>query len=360
MGILPKHQAPAQANSLEGEFAASFFNGNLHLSLLPTEQCNFRCTYCYEDFSIGRMTAEVRQGVKRLIDRRLDGLRSLSVSWFGGEPLLARDIITDISDHIVRSSVARPELDYAGDITTNGYLLDHAAVERLAELGIRSYQISLDGPRELHDRTRLRANRKGSFDRIWGNLLAIRDGCAQVRVVLRIHLTPGNIPAMPDFLAQIRDTFLRDKRFPLLLKPIESMGGLNGDTISVIPADERPRILAALQAIVLDEGDSDRLFSGDEICYAARANSLVVRADGRIGKCTVALTDPVNTIGRLLPNGVLQIDNDVLGAWLRGWENGDRAFLACPYSCIPHNQPENHPELLQINASTRGVKTAHA
>src|SRR6202049_434860 len=244
-------QMPEHERSLEEELAASFLNESLNLILLPTEQCNFRCTYCYEDFSIGRMSSEVSEGVKRLIDRRLDGLRSLSVSWFGGETLVARYIVDDISDHIVRASASRPELHYVGDMTTNGYLLDAPAVERLAELGIRSFQISLDGPRALHDSTRLRANGKGSFDWIWGNLLAIRDGCAKVNVLLRIHLTPENVPVMPEFLTQIRDSFLRDQRFTVFLKPIESMGGLNSDTISVIPSDDRPGIIAALQAILL-------------------------------------------------------------------------------------------------------------
>jgi uncharacterized protein len=213
--------------SLDEEFAASFFNESLHLILLPTERCNFRCTYCYEDFSIGRMNSEVREGVKRLLDRRLNGLRSLSISWFGGEPLVARDIVEDISAHIIRAAGKRPELSYEGDVTTNGYLLDLSSVERLAELGIRSFQISLDGPQPLHDKTRVRANGKGSFDRIWGNLLAIRDADFNVNVVLRIHLTPENIHAMPDFLARIRETFLCDRRFSVLLKPVERMGGVN-------------------------------------------------------------------------------------------------------------------------------------
>ena len=33
----------------------------LHLILLPTEACNFRCTYCYEDFRLGRMEPVVEQ-----------------------------------------------------------------------------------------------------------------------------------------------------------------------------------------------------------------------------------------------------------------------------------------------------------
>src|SRR5215211_2329775 len=98
---LTNNLASESRNTFEAELASSFLNESLHLIVLPTEQCNFRCTYCYEDFSIGRMSSEVIQGVKRLIDRRLPSLKSLSVSWFGGEPLLGRAIVEDISEHIV-------------------------------------------------------------------------------------------------------------------------------------------------------------------------------------------------------------------------------------------------------------------
>ena len=35
----------------------------LHLILMPTEACNFRCTYCYEDFKLKRMAPAVLRGV---------------------------------------------------------------------------------------------------------------------------------------------------------------------------------------------------------------------------------------------------------------------------------------------------------
>ncbi|HEY0232414.1 MAG TPA: radical SAM protein, partial [Dokdonella sp.] len=67
--------------------------------VLPTEKCNFRCTYCYEDFKIGRMQAPVVRGLKRLISNRAPSLRRLSLSWFGGEPLLAKPVVLEVGTH---------------------------------------------------------------------------------------------------------------------------------------------------------------------------------------------------------------------------------------------------------------------
>jgi uncharacterized protein len=328
----------------EEELLSSLATDSLHLILLPTEQCNFRCTYCYEDFTIGRMGRDTVQGVKRLIDRRLGDLRSLGISWFGGEPLLARAIVEDISTHITLAAASRPKLHYSADMTTNGYLLDTRTIERLAELGVRLHQISLDGPEEIHDRTRVRADGRGSFNRIWRNLLAIRDGVTPVQVLLRIHLHPNNLAYMPKFLTQIRETFLRDSRFSVLLKPVEHLGGPNDANVEIIGEKERARIIGELESLILEDGDARRLFDAPQVCYAARPNSLMIRANGAIGKCTVALTDPANIIGKLLPDGSLKIDNAHLRPWLRGWSSRDWQALGCPYGEFPRREPQ----LLQI------------
>ncbi|MGW8365713.1 radical SAM protein [Streptomyces wedmorensis] len=336
--------AAGEVSAFDKEFTTSFRNDRLHLILLPTEQCNFRCTYCYEDFAIGRMAPEVVSGIKNLIDRRAPELRRLQLSWFGGEPMLGRRIIEDVAAHARRAQERYEGLSYESDMTTNGYMLDGGTAEHLAGLGIRAYQISLDGPDEYHDRTRVRADGKETFQQIWRNLLSVRECSAPVRMLLRIHLTPENMPVMPEFLTRIRDTFLDDSRFSVFLKRVVRLGGPNDETMDVLESDD-PKI-ADLKKLLVQGGSSERVFAPEEVCYAARANSLLVRADGRLGKCTVALSDPANTIGRLLPDGSLEVDNPRLRPWLQGWESRDPELNACPYTAFTR---EREPQpLLQI------------
>ncbi|MFE6836953.1 radical SAM protein [Streptomyces sp. NPDC057705] len=318
-----------------GELASSLRDDRLHLILLPTEKCNFRCTYCYEDFSIGRMDSGVVEGIKRLIDRRIDGLHSLSISWFGGEPLLALPVIEEISTHISKSAATKSDLQYSADMTTNAYLLDHSTADRLIRLGIREYQVSLDGPQPMHDQTRLQANGAGSFRRIWDNLLAIRDSDLSVSMLLRVHITPANLNSMPDFLRDIRRTFLGDSRFSVLLKPVERLGGPRDEEMDVLGHDSSPAILANLERIISAERGGDSVHPTPEVCYASRPNSLMIRANGVVGKCTVTLTDPRNALGTIRPDGTLEINNPLLRPWMRGWESGDWSALSCPANGLP-------------------------
>lgn len=329
--------APAADDFFEEELAEALTDRSLHLILLPTEQCNFRCTYCYEDFRIGRMTEDTVQGVKRLVSRRLDGLRQLNVSWFGGEPLMARTVVEDISSFIADAVAAGPGTRYAADMTTNGYLLDAARAEELARLGIGSYQISLDGPQEVHDTTRLRADGGGSFRRIWRNLLSIRNSAVDVRVLLRLHLTPSNLPFMREFTSRVRDTFLDDDRFSVHFKAVERLGGPHDEELEVLAREVRSQVQEELGALVRTEDASRGEGPGQRACYAARPNSLVIRADGTVAKCTVALGDPRNTVGRIVPDGTLRIDGARLAPWVRGWADDDRAAVRCPYAGLPRS-----------------------
>lgn len=331
---------PGQGEDLEAmerEFAYSMRNDRFQLILLPTEQCNFRCTYCYEDFAVGRMRPKIVEGVKRLVDRRLDDLYELRLSWFGGEPLLAADIVEDVSGHVMQAAL-RSDVRYAGDVTTNGYQLDTAMLHRLVDVGVRDFQVSLDGPEPIHDQTRVRADGRGSYRRIWQNLLGIRDCAEPVTVVLRVHLTPANLPAMPEFLVLIRNTFLPDPRFSVLLKPVERLGGPNDAEIDILDKDSRATTLASLDAIVRGEGEAGGL-PEEPVCYAARPNSLVIRANGMLGKCTVSLNHPANNLGRLRPDGTLDVRNDRLHPWLRGWETGDWNALQCPADGFTLDEP---------------------
>lgn len=63
-------------------------DSQLQLTILPTEQCNFRCKYCYESFPDNTMNQEVKDSIIMYLKKNLHHFSSLHISWFGGEPLL--------------------------------------------------------------------------------------------------------------------------------------------------------------------------------------------------------------------------------------------------------------------------------
>jgi len=66
--------APLQNGFSRRQIANAITSRAQELILLPTEKCNFRCTYCYEDFELGRMSDELPGSIEKFVERRVPEL----------------------------------------------------------------------------------------------------------------------------------------------------------------------------------------------------------------------------------------------------------------------------------------------
>jgi len=93
----------------------------LSLTIAPTLNCNFMCPYCYEEENarqVSFMSKEVTDNTLRFIKHQLNGPNAgVSISWYGGEPLLAVHTIQYISQELKKVIGNR----LSASITTNGF-----------------------------------------------------------------------------------------------------------------------------------------------------------------------------------------------------------------------------------------------
>ena len=311
----------------------------LQLILLVTEQCNFRCTYCYETFANLGMREPVILGVSRLLERRgSSGLRNLEGSWFGGEPLLEYGTVLRVSS-LAQSIAVENGINYRGDMTTNASLLSTLRLRELVDAGCRRFQVTLDGAPQTHDLFRVTKSGHGTSRRLIAN---VRDALASdiaFELLLRIHVHPGTAQHLDSLIALLKE-FNADRRVTLLLRPISNLGGPNEDAIRA-PSDAQFREVQRLLHDALDGQGNPTINPFDEdsphamTCYAARANSFVIRSDGRVGKCTVALDDERNTVGQLREDGTMMLDANRVRPWIRGITSGDLEEMNCPLIGLP-------------------------
>lgn len=72
------------------------------IMIAPTMDCNARCYYCFENgCHREKMTFETADAVVHYIEENWNG-ELFNVTWFGGEPLLATDIIDYISEQMAQ------------------------------------------------------------------------------------------------------------------------------------------------------------------------------------------------------------------------------------------------------------------
>lgn len=285
--ILPDDDTTIK-NILEKRYDEIFKSyDELNLTLLPTQQCNFRCVYCYEDFKNVKMDEITVKKICDFVDRMLVQYKSLHLSWFGGEPLLTLDLIESISNKIFEICKKHKKPYYAS-ITSNGYLLDLNTFKRLQKYHVVQYQITLDGDKNTHNRQRKLIGGKETYDVILNNLLNIKKyiTTSTIKIIVRVNLS--NQVDINE-LQQLIDLFSDDDRFNINIQKIFATN-VNKET-------DFETYLSVLKSCDLHQ--IDKLVPDETICYAAKNNTLIICSDGSLGKCTVNFDDPKNQFGNI-------------------------------------------------------------
>lgn len=95
--------------------AARFANTALSLTIAPTMACNFCCPYCYEKGqAYTTMGEEVLTQLSKFVKDYYPGIASLSVGWYGGEPLLGMKMIERITSDL--KDVVGPTCEYSASM----------------------------------------------------------------------------------------------------------------------------------------------------------------------------------------------------------------------------------------------------
>lgn len=293
----------------------------LELILMPSEDCNFRCTYCYEDFKHGTMLPEVREGIKNLVRQRIKKLDRLHISWFGGEPLYGWEAVEDLAPFFLEIAEENGIPYRTNQMTTNGYLLTPEVAEKLLSWRINNFQITLDGLAEHHNHSRPGRDGSPTFERILENLKSLAAREDNFYCILRVNIDRKNAGGLSQFLDILAENFGGDRRFNLAFRMVGKWGGSNDEQLDVCTGDESESIRQELTAQAMRQGlklDSikDIAKLGSQVCYAARPYNFLIGATGKVMKCTIALDkDEHNVVGRVLPDGRMELNDERMSVW---------------------------------------------
>ncbi len=148
----------------------------INLLIKPASgSCNMRCEYCFyadeqEHRAVSSRGIMSRDTMHSIIDRAMEyGDRICTLAFQGGEPTLAGlDFYKDLSEYIANTpNPKKVRFQYA--IQTNGYDVN----EEWAGFWAKNRYlvgISLDGPKEIHDRYRKDALGRGTYSRVMSSI----------------------------------------------------------------------------------------------------------------------------------------------------------------------------------------------
>ena len=332
----------------------------LGLTIAPTLACNFKCIYCYETSKPGLMTEKTMQNIVSFVKAQSVQLKHLSICWYGGEPLIGKNIVYKLSESFLKIC-QECNIEYDAFMISNGSLINDEVIENLIQYRVNGIQITIDGPPEVHNRRRVNKQGTDTFNLIVENINKLLD-TNKIDVVLRINVDKSNnsdVEQLIDILSNrlhskdVKITFGQVSAYTEACKGIETSCYNNGEFATE---------LLKYYELLWKHGFADaNPFPYPEAkvnyCCADLANSFVVDHEGYLYKCWNEVGNTESSVGNL-NDGIYDISNFKNGKWvLRNPIMSEKCskcnlLPVCMGGC-PHNavvlKRENACDLIKFN-----------
>ncbi|WP_405108926.1 radical SAM protein [Paenibacillus sp. FSL K6-1217] len=348
----------------------------LHFTICPTYKCNLACPYCFQSgihqdspTLTPAQIHEMFQAMDQMVQKQPDA--DVQFELFGGEPFLARN--QSLVEHILQQAIERnwPILS----ITNGSELGAYFPFLQKHSVHFHHMQITLDGPKEIHDQLRKYRDNSGSFDLICANITFLLEH--QIPVTVRINTGRENVRYLPEIFAGFeRLQWTSSPDFSCQIAPINdnfNTGNVTGfqpeyellkQLHSLFPDWEAARAryrvslgyfmekkLRILRKAIFDTDDEHYYFdlSG---CSASRLHNLVFGADGLLYPCVETVGFPDYSIGSYLQG--LQLNEEKWQRWHRDIAVNDKCSQCnlaplCGGGCVLKGSSEG--ELREFEAS---------
>lgn len=321
---------------------------NTSFTWVVTYNCNFRCPYCFEGRDKKDGTCQL-VFTKEQVDIAYEAqdkiqphkeLRKNVITLYGGEPLLGEN--KEVVNYIVEEGRKR---GYKFVAVTNGYEIDHY-LNLLSTDGIYKLQITIDGPKEIHNQRRIHYKGYDTFDKIVANVkLALDKG---VKVVVRMNSDNRNIEQYIELKKYFEQlgylTYSNFELYCAILKDNTSMSSSEHEGINFLSplsflAKQKQQDLTYLTGDsniyknIYNALSNKRPITFKSISCAAQASGYVLDSLGHIYPCWEVIGKNDCIEGRYSEDGVVW-DDKVLNQWRNTNISQKEPCCHCKYALI--------------------------
>jgi len=263
----------------------------LSMTIQPTANCQLECHYCGQHHTKDYANGEV---IQKYVDRIIELLDlkdyiGVSITWYGGEPLMGFNAIKETSKKL-RDICAARGIAYLSDIVTNGLSLKPKLFKELAEdCKVTRYQITIDGTAEGHDKRRMTKSGEPTFDIIMKNIIDVtsmkeyKDNNCQISI--RVNIDQTNYQYVDPLIDVIKDNNLQNK-VSMYFATISNFGGNDAGKAALKKVDfaqkEIEWLLKCYENDIAVDVMPSRVYS---VCMVENKDSEVFDAFGNVYTC---------------------------------------------------------------------------
>lgn len=267
---------------------------DVNMTIAVTRDCNFSCVYCYEtERPAIYMTEQTEDAIVAFLSQN-EQLRSVLVTWYGGEPLLNFRCIRRLTEKIKGLGV-----HFSAMIVTNGFLLTKNICDQLRELNVNKVQVTLDGPKPVHDARRFLKNGTGTYDKIIENLKYLHEVYPELQIDIRTNIDKRIEQEYTAFYKYLKSLFGSENVRPYAGFASDMMNsGCISDEDSLTTIVEKANFYIRNHKANVDIDDyMPRRYI--VTCIANKLAGLVIGPEGEVYKCWLEIGKPESIVGHI-------------------------------------------------------------
>ena len=272
------------------------------------------------------MESKTIEKMKEYIKNLKDKYKYIHITWYGGEPFLAFDIVKELMEEVYKNF----ERKYvSSSAVSNGYLLSEEIALEMKNLNISHLQVTIDGPPEIHNTRRRLPSGNDTFFVILNNLKKALDVYPELQISVRINVDKTNIGQIDEIEQYLKEYELLNT-LSVYIAPVTNINGTCSDGTCFNVKE------FALEEINFMRNNHEKGLAligvpskNVGMCGAVSLNSWVIDARGDFYKCWDDVGNISEKVGSIFQEE-FEI-NPTLLDWLSYSIENDEECIKCPY-----------------------------
>lgn len=258
--------------------------------IMPTTSCNAKCFYCYED-GIEPLTMDMPTATEviKFIKKFALSKEKITIQWFGGEPLLCKNIISYITNELLQDNPSK--CIYRFNMVTNGILFDSETIKMCKLWNLDRIQITIDGLKQEYETRKQYANIENAFEKIIYNIHSLLR--EDQKIIVRINYDGNNLNNILKLIDYLGNEFGNEKTFSCYAYPL--FGTLNSNASNKITNENLIEVMDRI--VKMKIGNYPSLSYRKTTCFACWESSFVINPIGKLFKCSTCLDHSIGNVG---------------------------------------------------------------
>lgn len=265
-----------------------FNSHGLNLIILPTLDCQAKCSYCFQPREKIYMLESTVDNILTMINNYYQNTseKNLAISWFGGEPMLENAWkCMEYFYNNLHKIINKFNLNYYTSIISNGEYFNNDNVAFLKENKLEHVQITFDGSKKIHNKIK----QCNIYDKALNNINLLNN--SNIRVGIRVNLSQDYDNNIEDLLEDLAKRIENKSMIDMHFSPVFKFNDLCDIKTEFSNSDFAKLELACIESAIIKGFNFHLPIRNNSSCQALHTSTIIFSPEGKQYLCNNSIYD---------------------------------------------------------------------